>query len=254
MERHRGHPGSGTGGGDRDRDGHRDGHDRPAPARDRRGADPAAARDRAGRPDARHRRGGHRGRRDGHPLPTSDVDTTDEVVAALLLGVSLAVAAVPEGLPTILTLTLAVGVQRMARHRAIVKRPVLGRDPRLVLGHLLGQDRHADQGRDDGRADRHGVRPHRRHGCGLPAGRTGPAARRAAGRARRPVGRERPGAERRQPGQQRRAARRRTASGSSRATRPRRPCSWPSASWAATSAGGLGSAGSGRSPSPPSAR
>ena len=52
---------------------------------------------------------------------TSDVDTSQEVVAALLLGVSLAVAAVPEGLPTILSLTLAVGVQRMARHRAIVK-------------------------------------------------------------------------------------------------------------------------------------
>ncbi len=53
---------------------------------------------------------------------TSEVRTSDEIVSALLLGVSLAVAAVPEGLPTIVTLVLAVGVQRMARHRAIVKK------------------------------------------------------------------------------------------------------------------------------------
>ena len=50
------------------------------------------------------------------------VDSVDEVVAALLLGVSLAVAAVPEGLPTILSVVLALGVQRMAAHNAIVKK------------------------------------------------------------------------------------------------------------------------------------
>ena len=44
------------------------------------------------------------------------------VVDALLVGVSLAVAAVPEGLPAILTIVLALGVQRMAARRAIVKR------------------------------------------------------------------------------------------------------------------------------------
>lgn len=49
------------------------------------------------------------------------VETVDDVVTALLLGVSLAVAAVPEGLPTILSVVLALGVQRMARHNAIVK-------------------------------------------------------------------------------------------------------------------------------------
>ena len=40
----------------------------------------------------------------------------------LLLGVSLAVAAVPEGLPAILSVVLAIGVQRMAKHQAIVKK------------------------------------------------------------------------------------------------------------------------------------
>ena len=53
---------------------------------------------------------------------TTEVRTASEVVAVLLIGVSLAVAAVPEGLPTILSVVLALGVQRMAAQRAIVKR------------------------------------------------------------------------------------------------------------------------------------
>lgn len=48
--------------------------------------------------------------------------TPDTIVHALLLGVSLAVAAVPEGLPAILSVVLALGVQRMATHKAVVKR------------------------------------------------------------------------------------------------------------------------------------
>ncbi|MBC2589072.1 MULTISPECIES: cation-translocating P-type ATPase [Rhodococcus] len=49
------------------------------------------------------------------------VHSPDEVVTVLLLGVSLAVAAVPEGLPAILSVVLALGVQRMAAQHAIVK-------------------------------------------------------------------------------------------------------------------------------------
>ena len=54
-------------------------------------------------------------------LLVSDIEGASDVVTVLLLGVSLAVAAVPEGLPAILSLVLALGVQRMARRNAVVK-------------------------------------------------------------------------------------------------------------------------------------
>ncbi len=44
-----------------------------------------------------------------------------DLVTVLLLGVSLAVAAVPEGLATVLSVVLAIGVQRLARRNAVVK-------------------------------------------------------------------------------------------------------------------------------------
>jgi magnesium-transporting ATPase (P-type) len=50
------------------------------------------------------------------------VRTAGDAVTVLMLGVSLAVAAVPEGLPAILSVVLAIGVQRMAARKAIVKK------------------------------------------------------------------------------------------------------------------------------------
>ena len=58
----------------------------------------------------------------GTMLLLSDIRSAGDVITVLLLGVSLAVAAVPEGLPAILSVVLALGVQRMAARQAIVKK------------------------------------------------------------------------------------------------------------------------------------
>ncbi|CAN5215921.1 cation-translocating P-type ATPase [soil metagenome] len=50
------------------------------------------------------------------------IERPADLVTVLLLGVSLAVAAVPEGLPAILSVVLAIGVQRLAKRNAVVKK------------------------------------------------------------------------------------------------------------------------------------
>ncbi len=57
----------------------------------------------------------------GTILMLSDVRRAADLVPVLLLGVSLAVAAVPEGLPAILSVVLALAVQRLATQHALMK-------------------------------------------------------------------------------------------------------------------------------------
>jgi P-type Ca2+ transporter type 2C len=47
-------------------------------------------------------------------LLTADIRKASELVDVLLVGGPVAVTAVPEGLPTLLSVVLALGVQRMA--------------------------------------------------------------------------------------------------------------------------------------------
>ncbi len=69
----------------------------------------------------------------------ADIRDASDLVAVLLVGVSLAVAAVPESLPAVLSLVLALGVQRMAARNAIVKR--LSSVETLGSASVVGSDK-----------------------------------------------------------------------------------------------------------------
>lgn len=75
----------------------------------------------------------------GTLLIFNDIANFQGLVDALLLGVSLAVAAVPESLSVVLTVVLSLGVQRMARRQAIVKK--LSAVETLGSASVIGTDK-----------------------------------------------------------------------------------------------------------------
>ncbi len=59
----------------------------------------------------------------GHPeVSLTDPKTIDEIVKAFMVAVSLAIAAVPEGLAAVVTISLAGGMREMVRRHALIRR------------------------------------------------------------------------------------------------------------------------------------
>ena len=67
-----------------------------------------------------------------------------------MVAVSLAVAAIPEGLATVVTVVLSIGVTNMSQAQRRDPPSDRGGDAGLHAGHLLRQDRYPDPEQNDG--------------------------------------------------------------------------------------------------------
>ena len=64
--------------------------------------------------------------------------TLESVLSTFMVAVSLAVAAIPEGLATVVTVVLSIGVTNMSKRNAVIPPPDRCGDPGLHPGDLLG--------------------------------------------------------------------------------------------------------------------